>query len=126
MIAEKPTKKPRVVSRVVCGLLFTLAGFWHFARPDVYLKIMPPWLPWHLEMVYLSGVVEIAGGALLLFDRTRRLGSLTLIALLIGVFPANIYMAIRADLFPNIPYALLLLRLPLQAVLIFWVWKCGR
>lgn len=91
----------------------------HFVRPDFYLKIMPPYLPWHRELVYLSGVFEAALGLLLLVPRYSRLAAWGVIALLIAVFPANLYLFQHQDLLPASPLVHLL-RLPLQAVLILW------
>ena len=68
------------------------AGTLHFIKPDFYLKIMPPYLPLHLELVYLSGFFEIALGVLLLVPRLSRFAAWGIIALLIAVFPANIYV----------------------------------
>jgi uncharacterized membrane protein len=96
---------------------FVLAGLNHFISTDFYLKIMPPYLPWHLPLVYLSGVVEMALGALLLIPRLTRLAAWGLIALLIAVFPANIHMAVNHELYPAYGATSLWLRLPLQIVL---------
>ena len=49
--------------RRLCGPFFVLAGIMHFVKPRMYEAIMPPWLPRHRELVYASGVAEIAGGA---------------------------------------------------------------
>ena len=96
---------------------FVLAGLNHFINTDFYLKIMPPYLPWHLLLVYLSGVVEMGLGALLLIPTWARVAAWGLIALLVAVFPANIHMAVNHDLYPNYSVTALWLRLPLQIVL---------
>jgi len=96
---------------------FVLAGLNHFINTDFYLKIMPPYLPWHLPLVYLSGVVEMGLGALLLIPTWARVAAWGLIALLVAVFPANIHMAVNHDLYPNYSVTALWLRLPLQIVL---------
>ncbi len=75
------------------GLFFVAGGANHFRDPDFYVKIMPPYLPWHLELVYLSGVAEFLLGFLVLIPKCRSLAAWGLIALLIAVFPANIHMA---------------------------------
>ena len=93
----------------------------HFVRPDFYLRIMPPYLPFHLELVYLSGVFEAALGLLLLVPRFSRLAAWGIIALLIAVFPANIYLYQHQELLPASPLVHLL-RLPLQAAFIFWAY----
>ncbi len=113
---------PREPGKIVLGLAFVLAGVNHFAMPAVYLKIMPPYLPWHLELVYLSGECEVALGILLLVPKAARLAAWGLIALLIAVFPANVYLYQHQEIFPKVPPFLHLARLPLQGVLIFWAY----
>jgi uncharacterized membrane protein len=99
-------------------------GIEHFRNPQFFVKIMPAYLPWHLELVYISGVFEILGGIGLLIPKTRKAAAWGLVTLYICVFPANINHAIN-----NIPVngkelhpAILWGRLPLQAVLIYWAW----
>jgi len=104
------------------GVLFVLAGINHFLNPDFYLRIMPPYLLWHLFLVYLSGIFEIVLGVLLLISRFSRLAAWGLIALLIAIFPANIYMAMNTELFPEFNPLLIWLRLPLQLLLIAWAY----
>jgi uncharacterized membrane protein len=108
--------------RWALGILFIVAGSAHFVRPDVYVRIMPPYLPWHLGLVYLSGLFEIVLGILVLVPRTRVPAAWGLIALLIAVFPANAHMALNPQLYPRISPILLWLRLPLQGVLIAWAY----
>jgi uncharacterized membrane protein len=96
---------------------FVLAGFNHFINPGFYLKIMPPYLPWHLLLVYLSGFLEIALGILLPIPKFTHIAAWGLIVLLIAVFPANIHMALNHELFPEYRAMTLWLRLPLQFVL---------
>ncbi len=112
----------RAVMRWLLAGLFVAAGVMHFVRPQFYVSAMPPYLPWHLELVYASGVCEVVLGVLLLVPRTRRLAAWGLVALLVAVFPANVHMALNPDLFPTIPPAVLWARLPLQAVFIAWAW----
>src|ERR1043165_3527158 len=111
------------MSRAVLGLSFFVTGVLHFLRPRVYEAIMPRYLPAHRELVYASGVAEIAGGAGVLHPRTRRSAGLWLIATLVAIFPANVEMAVHAERFRRIPKPLLWARLPLQGALIAWVWK---
>ena len=108
------------------GLLFIVAGLNHFRVAEFYVKIMPPYLPWPLELVYLSGIMEVALGGLLLVPKWTRLAAWGLIALLIAVFPANIHMALRPDLFPEFDRVVLWLRLPLQGVFIAWAFWFTR
>jgi uncharacterized membrane protein len=104
------------------GLSFALAGLYHFINPAFYLRMMPPYLPWHHFLVYLSGFFEATLGLLLLVPRYTRLAAWGLIALLVAVFPANVFMALNPQLFPGIPPLVLWLRLPLQAVFIAWAY----
>ena len=107
----------------IASVFFVLAGVFHFVETGSYLKIMPPWIPWHLAMVYISGAAEIAGGIGLLIPGLRRAAAWGLVALLVAVFPANVHMAVEhIQVTANpMPAALLWARLPLQAVLIWWV-----
>jgi len=105
------------------GVTFLAAGALHFLRPRMYEAIMPRYLPAHRELVYASGVAELAGGAGVLHPKTRRAAGWWLIATLLGVFPANVEMAAHAERFRAIPKPLLFARLPLQVALIAWVWK---
>lgn len=106
----------------LAGPVFIAAGVLHFVKPGIYEQIMPPWLPAHRELVYASGVAEVAGGAGLLHPRTRRLASWWLIATLVAIFPANVHMALNAEDY-DVPggAAALWARLPLQLVFVAWV-----
>jgi uncharacterized membrane protein len=110
--------------RIILAVLFVLAGVLHFAVPQFYLRIMPPYLPWHLELVYLSGAFEMAGGLGLLIPSLRRVAGWGLIALLLAVFPANVQMLIDSLAQRGwAPFTIVaLLRLPLQIPLILWAW----
>ena len=108
------------------GLFYLVAGALHFLRPRTYEAIMPEaLLPAKRELVYASGAAELLGGAAVLHPRTRVAGGWWLIATLIGVFPANVHMAVHRERFRDIPPALLWARLPLQAVLIAWAWRAA-
>ena len=110
------------ILQYVLAIFFVLAGVNHFVNTPMYLKIMPPYLPWHRFLVDLSGLFEIALGVLVLIPRFTRIAAWGLIALLIAVFPANLHMALHTELYPGIPAAALWARLPLQGVLIAWVY----
>ena len=117
----------RTAMKWLLGLLFAAAGVMHFASPEPYVAIVPPYLPWPLALVYLSGAAEVALGVLLLVPRFQNLAAWGLIALLIAVFPANLHMALNPEHFPTIPPVALWVRLPLQAVLIAWAyWFTAR
>lgn len=112
--------------RWLFGILFILAGLNHFRSPDFYVNIVPPYLPWHRELVAISGVAEIALGALLLFSRWAVLAGWGLIAVLGAVFPANLHMAMHPELYPSISPTALWLRLPVQGLLIAWAYVYTR
>jgi len=104
-----------------------LAGTNHFLHPAFYVRIVPPWLPAHARLVQISGACEVLGGIGVLVRSLRRLAGMGLIALLVAVFPANIFMAQHPERYADLAgAALLYARLPLQLVLIAWVWwACG-
>ncbi len=112
----------KLAMRWILGLFFIFAGSMHFLKPKFYVQIMPPYLPWHLGLVYVSGVFEIALGVMLLIPRTQPLAAWGLIALLIVVFPANLHMAVNTDLYPSIKPFWLWLRLPLQLLPMAWAY----
>ena len=111
----------QILLRWLAAIFFVVAGIGHFVKPDMYLKIMPPYLPAPALLVMVSGIAEIAGGLGLLVSPLRRAAGWGLIAMLIAIFPANIYMLQHPELF-NFPVWTLWARLPLQAVFIAWVW----
>lgn len=109
----------KTVSKYLLALFMFGAGVMHFVRPEFYMKIMPPYLPYHLELVYLSGVFESALGVLLLVPLVSRWAAWGIFALLIAVFPANIYLFQHQEILPA-PPLVHLLRLPLQGVFLLW------
>tara|TARA_E500000331_G_C17142640_1_gene663466 strand:- start:235 stop:663 length:429 start_codon:yes stop_codon:yes gene_type:complete len=113
---------------VLIGLaaFFINVGIDHFVNPDFYLSIMPPAFPLHIEAVYISGVFEILGGIGVLIPKFRRFSGWGLVALLIAVYPANIYMAISPDTFPDIPVSALYFRLVLQFIFFYWAYSVTR
>lgn len=116
------------ISRLLVAVLFVVAGVNHFISPKPYIAIVPPWLPAPGLLVAISGIAEIAGGLGILWPPTRRLAATGLIVLLIAVFPANIYAAIAGMEIGGraVPRWLLWIRLPLQVVLIAWVYLACR
>lgn len=116
--------------RYVMGVVYALAGVLHFVAPKTYEEIVPPQFPRPRALVSLSGLAEIGLGIGVLFERTRRISAWGLIALLVAVFPANVYMATGDGFDPReVPAELrsprdaaLWARLPLQAVLVAWAW----
>jgi len=110
-------------SRRVCGAFFVGAGVLHIVRPRTFEQIVPPGFGDPHTLVFVSGLAEIIGGASLFHGGARRFSRWWLIALLVAVFPANVYMAVdpgTAGTF-GLPRWLLWVRLPLQAAGIWWV-----
>ena len=113
---------------VLFGLsaFFIYTGIHHFVNPDFYLSIMPPAFPLHAEAVYISGFFEVVGGVCVLIPRLRKIAGWGLVALLVAVYPANIYMAITPEAFPDIHVALLYVRLVFQFVFFYWAFSVTR
>ncbi|MFV1884825.1 MAG: DoxX family protein [Balneola sp.] len=104
--------------------MFTIAGILHFVFPNMYLKIMPEYIPNHKAMVFWSGVFEILGGIGIMIPFSRTISAIGLILLLIAVFPANLDMfrkAYKKRAFSLYTLATLI-RLPVQFWLIYWVY----
>jgi uncharacterized membrane protein len=123
MPAAEPPTRTRTRALVATG--FVTSGVLHFTHTRVYERIMPPSFPRHRESVLVSGVAEIAGGLAVLAPARpiRRAARYGLIALLVAVFPANVYMAQEPKKFKPIPPWALWLRLPLQLVFARSVWR---
>ncbi len=118
---------PSSISKRIALLLltpfFVLAGLNHFKNPNFYMSIMPPYLPAHSELVAMSGLLEILGGVAVLFSTTRKWAGYGLIVLMVLVYPANIYMALQPERFAHMaPRWILYLRLPIQFVIIAWIY----
>jgi uncharacterized membrane protein len=117
----------KLIGLYVMAVAYIAAGLNHFRAPGFYLKMMPPYLPAHGFLVAASGVAEVLLGVLLLPAITRPYAAWGVIALLIAIFPANLYMlTARETVFPDFPVWALWLRLPLQLVLIWWAWIYTR
>jgi uncharacterized membrane protein len=119
----------RIVALGLLGLGMVGAGVGHFRNPDFYLPMMPPYLPAHLELVYVSGVAEIALGIAVLVPRLRRYAAWGLIALFIAVFPANLHIALHNIALGDAEQGLGIwnwVRLPVQGLLIAWAWWFTR
>jgi uncharacterized membrane protein len=113
------------VARALLAAFFIVGGVMHFVLPDAYARVMPAWLGWHAALVAISGLFEIAGGIGVLVPLVRRAAGWGLILLSLAVLPANVQMLLNGlhDSRPAWQIALLILRLPLQAALIWWIWR---
>ena len=113
---------------ILLGLaaFFINVGVDHFVNPDFYLGIMPPAFPLYAEAVYISGFFEVLGGIGVLVPRLRKIAGWGLLALLVAVYPANIYMALNPEIFPDIPVTLLYIRLAFQFLFFYWAYIVTR
>ncbi len=111
---------------MIMGGLYIFAGSLHFVVTRAYERIMPAYLPAPHALVLISGAAEIAGGLGILFPPTQRAAAWGLIALLVCVMPANIWMVQHPEIYSGIPLWALWLRLPLQVPLIWWAWLYTR
>ena len=108
----------KLISIFIMSLFYISIGIKHFTDTDWFIKIMPPYLPLHKELVYISGIFEIIFGIMLLFDKVRYFASWGLILLLVAVFPANIYLAQTNGLAIGVSPFIAWGRLPFQVVFI--------
>ncbi len=107
-------------------LFFVVGGIAHFVATDFFVGIMPPYIPFHREIVWISGAIELALAACLLVPRLRPATGWALIALICAVSLANIHMWLNPALFPQVPEWALTLRLLLQLGLLWLVWWSTR
>ena len=110
------------MAKVFSGPLFALAGLNHFVMPRAYEAILPDYLPAHRELVFVSGLAEFGSAISTLHPRTRRVGGRVGMATLAAIFPANVHMALHPERYRRIPRWALYARLPLQGVMIYWMW----
>jgi uncharacterized membrane protein len=115
------------------GALYLLAGITHFTSLGFFRQIVPPFLPAPGLIVAISGIAEMVLGVGVMLPATRRMAAWGLIALLVAVYPANIYQAMYNPILVDPPAFMgqptqtaLLVRLPLQFVLMYWAWRYTR
>ena len=102
------------------ALLFIIGGFNHFRKPKIYEGIMPPYIPVHSSLVLASGIFEMIFGFMLITVESQSIGAWGIIVLLIVFIPVHIYMLQNEKASLKLPKWVLLLRLPLQGILIYW------
>ncbi len=113
-------------AKIVVGA-FLASGTVHLVKPEVFNPLMPSWVPAHREVILASGVAEIACAVGMLYPRTRRLAGLASAALLVGVYPGNVKMAVDAAQTHNTAFkAAAFARLPLQFPMIRGALRAGR
>lgn len=102
------------------GLLFILAGINHFRKPKLYQKLVPPYIPAHSTMVLLSGVAEMVLGFMLMNKNTASEAAIGIIVLLLILLPVHFYMLQNPEVALRLPKWVLILRIPLQFILMVW------
>jgi len=112
---------PRIPLLII-SLFFLIGSMSHFFLSEFFINAMPDYLIFHREIVFISGICELLGATAILIAKYRVLAAYGLIILCIVVFPVNINMALHPEQFSNIPITILYLRLPLQAVFIWFIW----
>ena len=118
--------RKRAISLYLMSALYIASGINHFAHPAMYERIMPAYIGWHSTLVWVSGLLEVVLGVLLLFPFSRRFAAWGIIALLIAVFPANIQMAFNYYHHQHPLLWITSLRLPIQPLLIWWAYQFAR
>ncbi len=105
------------------GIVFILAGVNHFRKPNMYKRIIPPCIPSHDTMVIISGVAEMLLGFMILNPTTQVIAAWGIIILLLLFIPVHVYMLQNQKASMKLPKWLLILRLPLQFLLIYWAYQ---
>ena len=118
MLSTLLYKTLKKITIFIMVIFYINVGLLHFLDPNWFLPIVPPYLPFHLELVYISGFFEILFGVLLIFQNTRSFAGKGLIILLIAVFPANIYLAQTNGAAMNTTPLIAWGRLPIQFIFI--------
>jgi uncharacterized membrane protein len=116
----------RYAGLAIVFLWFMGGGITHFTNTAFFVSIVPPWFPWALAAVYISGVFEILLAILILPPLTRPLAGWGLVALTLAVTPANIHMWLNPELFPETSETALTVRLVVQVFLLALIWWSTR
>jgi uncharacterized membrane protein len=121
-------QRTKTILRSVLGVVMVLAGLGHFIMTETYLAIMPDYLPWHLPLVYISGVIEIALGIAVFVEPVRSLAGWGLIALFVAVLPANVWQASEGLQPPGMEMStpVAWIRVAFQPVLMYLAWWVTR
>jgi uncharacterized membrane protein len=105
---------------IIMAAMYMIAGMMHFIFSKAYLRIMPLWLPSRKLLVYASGLAEIVSGGLLFFEQTRHLGIYSIVAMLVIFLIVHFNMLRNEKTRAGLPMWALVLRIPLQGLLIWW------
>jgi uncharacterized membrane protein len=107
--------------------LYILAGIYHFANPEFYNQLMPSWMPYHLPLIYISGIIEFLLGVLLIPKLTRKFSAwMIILMLIVFFFLIHIPMTIIFYQNNNPHLWIALVRLPIQFYLVWWAMKYTR
>ena len=114
----------QVRGRISLACLFVVTGLGHFVKPNEMAQMLPPSVPLRLELIYVTGVLELAGAVGLLLPAVSRVAGLCLMAFLVLVFPANVYAAVHQVAMGGHEAGpmYLLIRGPFQVLLVWWVY----
>jgi uncharacterized membrane protein len=110
---------------LVC-IWFAVGGVAHFLSTQSFVRIVPPYVPFPLGVVYITGVFEVLAAAALWMPRWRRATGVALFVFTICVTPANLYMSMNPQLFPGISETALNIRLVMQVLLLACIWWSTR
>lgn len=105
------------------GLLYVVAGFFHFRATKTYLKIMPPYILSARSVVLLSGIIEMVLGFMVLNEETQTIAAWAIIAMLIVFLPVHVYMLQNEEASLKLPKWVLILRFPIQLALMYWAYQ---
>lgn len=128
MWRERKVGNWQLAGLAIVFVWFFVGGIMHFVASELEARIVPPYIPWPMAAVLVSGVLELVGALGIVSVRTRRAAGIGLVLLTLAVTPAHIYMLQRPDLF-NVPVWALWLRLPIQLALLALIWwstSCTR
>jgi uncharacterized membrane protein len=110
------------ISLILMSVFYMAAGFNHFWHAAFYLDLMPAYIPYHLPLVYISGVCELLPGGLLLFASTRKAAAWLIILMLIAFLPVHVDMIVKTRAAMGLLFWVAVMRLPLQFVLMRWAY----
>lgn len=121
--------KWKKASLIVMSVFYFIAGTNHIFNPCFYLPLIPPYLPAHEAINLIAGIAEIGGSILILFTATRKFAAWGIIFMLIAFMPVHIFMVQHAPMeigSRTITPFIAWIRIPLQALLIWWAWSFTR
>jgi len=121
--------KIKNILRAILALIFLGGGIYHFVNPEVYLKIMPGFLPYPILLNYASGFLEIIGGIGLITSKYRKPASYLLMFLLFSFLLVHVDHVVKGGIISNditLPLAAVWFRLGFQGAFIYWAFWVGK